>query len=505
MFENLRKTLTPSHSKTSQPRTLKHYVAYVIFGAIIMVFALFGVSKSQFGDEASGVAALVNDTPISVAEYRNRVEAQEQNARGRFDQFPEAQRRMLQNEMRKRALEELILTEIVYQAADKRGVIASDAEVRDYILQFPFLNDKGKFQRDRYHMFLANQNMTSADFERQIRKQIVTQKLQELFVGSASPSREELKRNRILANQKVNIRYIEMPKTDMGKLVSEADVKAFKAAKKEEIEKFYNSNKVEFSKPERVKARHILIAINDKRTADQAAKLAADLRKEATPKNFAELAKKNSDDPGSKDKGGELGEFEKGRMVPQFENAAFSAKPGEITAPVKTDYGYHLILVESKTPAKTETLEEATDDIARKLLVREKEANLFAQLNNAAKAGNKKELEGLLAKGGGKWQETGEFDLSTTTIPKLGDNAQLLNALLKTGPKGGVVKEVVENRGNIVAAEIISWKEAPDKNPDVEGIDRMVAFRKSADLIENWSKEVEAKSTIHRNPQITQQ
>jgi peptidyl-prolyl cis-trans isomerase D len=502
MFEKLRKTLTPSKSKMGQEKTLKHYVAYVIFGAIIVVFALFGIDNSRMGDETGGVAALVNGVPISVAEYNNRVEAQERNARGRFDQFPEAQRQMLQKEMRKRALEELILTEIVYQAADKRGIIASDAEVRDYILQFPFLNENGKFQRDRYKMFLANQNMTSEDFERQIRKQIVTQKLQELFVGSATPSREELKRNRILANQKVNLRYIEIPKADMGKLISEAEVKDFEAKKKNEIEKYYNANKVEFSKPERVHARHILIAINDKRNADQAFKLATALRKEATPKNFSELAKKNSDDPGSKDSGGALPEFERGHMVPQFEKAAFSAKPGEITPPIKTDYGYHLILVDSKSPAKTETLEEAQDSIARKLLTREKEANLFARLNEAAKSGHKKELESLLSKGGGKWQETGEFDLSTPTIPKIGDNAELMNALLKSGPKGGLVKEVVENHGNILAAEIVSWKETPDKSPDVEGIDRMVAFRKSADLIEGWSKEAEAKANIHRNSQV---
>ncbi len=504
MFEKLRRTLTPKHGKRQQQqaRGLKQYVAYVIFGAIIVVFALFGMDHPGSGQSGGGVAAVVNENAISLAEYNTRVESVERNARERLDQFPEAQRKMLTNDLRKRALDELILGEIVYQAADRKGVIASDAEVRDYILQIPFLVDNGRFKRDIYRAFLQQQNLTTEDFERQVRKQLVTQKLQELFVGSASPTREELRRNRVLANQKVNIRFIEIPKGDVGKLISEAEVREFKTKAKDEIEKYYNDNKIEFTKAEKVHARHILIGINDKRSDAEALKLATELRKQANAKNFAELAKKNSDDPGSKEKGGDLGEFERGHMVPEFEHKAFALKEGEISEPVKTDYGYHLILAGAKTPGRTETLADAQDSIARKLLARHKESEMNSTLNKLAESGNKRELEAMLLKAGGKWQESGEFDLSSSNIPKIGENPALMNALLKRGSKGGLVPQVVENKGNLLAAEIISWKEVPDKNPDVEGIDRMVAYRKSADLIESWSKEVEAKASIQRNPNL---
>src|SRR5262249_17462597 len=148
------------------------------------------------------------------AEYRTRVENVEQNMKGRFDQFPEAQRRMFTQELRRRALEELILGEVVYQAASNRGVLAPDAEVRDYILGIPFLSENGRFAKDRYQAWLRNMNMSTDDFERQIRKQIVGQKLQTLFVGSATPTREEIKRIRQLSQQKVNLRFVEVKKED---------------------------------------------------------------------------------------------------------------------------------------------------------------------------------------------------------------------------------------------------------------------------------------------------
>jgi peptidyl-prolyl cis-trans isomerase D len=504
MFEKMYKYMHPKTGRGGQGFTWKNWVAYILFGAIIIVFALFGMDRNSGGQDTGGVAAVVNHETISLAEFRQRVESKEQNSRMGLDQFPEAQRRMFNQKMKKEALDELILGELVYQAAVDRGVIAADAEVREYIRQIPILQENGRFQNERYRMFLQQMNLTAADFERQVRKQLVTQKLQDLFVGSATPSREELKRNRLLANQKVNVRFAEVKEDELGKLLSDADVKSFLESKKAEIEKYYNENKIEFTTAETVKARHILIRPNDKRTDDQAKKLAEDLRAKATPANFAALAAKNSDDPGSKAKGGDLGEFGKGRMVPAFEQAAFALKPGEISPVVKSDFGYHIIYVEKKNEAKTETLAEASPAIARKLLIRGQGGDAAGPLKKTVEAGNKKELDAELARAGVKWQETGEFDLSSNQVPKLGESPELMSALLKHGPKGGLVQQVVPLRGGFVVAEILSWKESPDKTPDVDGLERMVAFRKSSDLIETWARDVQAKANIQRNPRLLQ-
>lgn len=504
MLDSIRKFLTLKTGKR-QETGWKNWVAYVLFGAIIVVFALFGITPGRMGNGIGGVAAVVNDTSITLAEYRQRVEAIEQNARMRFDQFPEQQRRALTQQMRQSALRDLIQSEIMYQAAESRGVIASDAEVRDYIMQIPVLNEGGKFQRDRYRMLLQNYGLSAEDFERQIRKQIVMQKLEELFVGAATPSREELRRNRVLANQKVNLRYAEIPKVELGKLLTEADVQSYMKDHQADIEKYYNDNKVEFSKPERVKARHILVRVSDKRSDADAQKLAAELRKQATPKNFSELATKNSDDPGSKAKGGDLGEFEAGRMVPEFEKAAFALESGQISDPVKTNFGYHIIYVEKKTPAVTEPLDKVRTDIARKLVARSKEGDVVAHLRKVAESGNKAETEALLNKSGFKFQETGEFDLSSSMIPKLGESPVIMASLLKHGKKGGLIPQLIDNQGSYVVAEVTSWKEEPDKTPEVEGLERMVAFRKSADLRENWVEVAKSKASVEINPRLMQQ
>ncbi|MGZ3723214.1 MAG: SurA N-terminal domain-containing protein, partial [Bdellovibrionales bacterium] len=140
MSEKARKQ--PAGMKKTK-KTMKHWVAVVLFAAIIVVFALWGVNPNRMGESSGGVAATVNDASISIAEYRSRVESIQQNSKMQFDQFPEAQKKMLNAELRRRALEELIMGEVVYQAAKTRGVSAPDAEVRDYILQIPFLQENG--------------------------------------------------------------------------------------------------------------------------------------------------------------------------------------------------------------------------------------------------------------------------------------------------------------------------------------------------------------------------
>lgn len=122
-----------------------------------------------------------------------------------------------------------------------------------------------------------------------------------------------------------------------------------------QIKDYFNKNRASFDKPEQVTARHILVP-----NLALANQVEADLK---AGQNFADLAKKYSTDPGSKDKGGDLGSFRRGQMVPAFDKYAFSAPIGQISPPIKSPFGYHIIQVESRTPGQKATLASATQQI----------------------------------------------------------------------------------------------------------------------------------------------
>ena len=178
----------------------------------------------------------------------------------------------------------------------------------------------------------------------------------------------------------------------------------------QELKDYYDKHKSEFTQPEQVRARHILIKVPagaDKKKWEEARKKALEIRaKLLKGESFSKLAEKYSDDPGSKARGGDLGYFGKGRMVPEFEKAAFSLKKGEISQPVKTTFGYHIIKVEDKKPARQRSFKEVEQQIRQKLL-RQKQMKLRDEL--IAKLKKKfpvKVNEGLLDDSGTKSKDS---------------------------------------------------------------------------------------------------
>lgn len=487
--------------------TAKKWIAVVLFTAIILVFVLWGVGPSRFGDASGGVAAVVNGRTVSLAEYRTEIEQVEQNARQRFEGLPEPQRRAFTAELRRRVLDRLVLAEAVYQEANRMGILASDSEVKEQILKFPFLQENGRFVSERYQSFLKNMSLTAEDFERQIRKQIVVQKVQELFAGSAGASREEANRNRALSNQKLNLKYAEMSRDALDRLfpLPEADVVAYVEKNAAAVESFYKANLIEFTKPERYRARDLVVRVEGKRPDEEAKKLAADLRGRANKANFAALAREHSEDPGSKSKGGDLGMREKGAMAEDFERAALGLNAGEISQPVKIEGAYHLILLEEKIPSTTEALDKVRMTIGRRLLAQIKEPEILAKVNETLAKGDRKSVEDLVKKSGAKWQETGEFDLSSSVIPKLGDAKDILPAVMKRGRSLGLVPEMIALHGNHLILDVADWRETKDaKTPEIEGLERMLAFRKSEGPIEEWARDVESRASIQKNLRLVQ-
>jgi peptidyl-prolyl cis-trans isomerase C len=157
----------------------------------------------------------------------------------------------------------------------------------------------------------------------------------------------------------------------------------------DEVKAYFEKNKAEFSEPESVKASHILVKVpqdaDEKAWKDAEAKIKDIKKKLDGGADFAKLAQEMSDDPGSKAKGGDLGFFSKGRMVPEFEAAAFALKPGEVSQPVKTPFGYHLIKVVEKKDAHEKSFDEVKDQVKQNLLNQKRREALDAMLLNLKK------------------------------------------------------------------------------------------------------------------------
>ena len=242
-------------------------------------------------------------------------------------------------------IEQLISAELLFQAGTKLGVADLDKQVADKVAQ-----GKAKFKTD-------------AEYENALKS-----------AGLTPKSLEELLRKDIVINNLV-VKEI-VPKVT----VSDADAR-----------KFYDENIDKFKRPEQIKASHILCKVDPKASAEdkkKAREKAETLLKEIKAgKDFAELAKANSDCPSSK-QGGDLGFFGKGQMVPPFESAAFALKPGEVSDVVETQFGYHIIKVAEKKDAGAAKFDEVKDriqDYLKNMKIQKGVLDYIAQLKEKAK------------------------------------------------------------------------------------------------------------------------
>ena len=333
-----------------------------------------------------------------------------------------------------RAGQALIQREVLVQEANRLGYAVSDADLTHYLQSGPFgqaLFPNGQFVgQDRYADFVQNYFQTSIhDFEEQVKKEIEIDRLEAAVTGGISVSDQQVQDTYRQQGTKIKFDYAVLNSDDLSKQINptEAELQKFfteNAARykdavpemrtltyiafnrdqapggepkvtDQEVADYYQAHQKDYQVPEEVKVRHILIKVPENADAktDQAAKQKAEdlLKQIKAGADFATLAKKYSDDPGSKAQGGELGFIQRGVTVPAFEKAAFALQPGEISGVVKTQFGYHIIKAEAKQAAHTKSLGEVKGEILA-TLTREKEDQqmaAFAQqlATEAAKTG----------------------------------------------------------------------------------------------------------------------
>jgi len=329
--------------------------------------------------------------------------------------------------------QQLIQEQILMTEADRLGVTATDADVVKFLHTGPtgeVIFPNGKFIGDQaYANLVATRlNVSLADFEAGIKRQITIKRLQDLETAGINVSDQEVRETYRKDNIKIKFDYAVLASDDLRKSInpSDADLQAFftkNAARyasavpeqrvvtyfsftpaqlpggipqpsQGEVQSYYNQHQSEYQVPEQSRSRHILVKLppNPDAKTDAAAKAKADdiAKQLQAGGNWADIAKKNSDDPGSKDSGGELGFSQRGRMVPEFDNAIFTQAPGEIKV-VKSQFGYHVVQVEERQAAHTQSVSEVIDSIKATLsrqMVSQSEENFAKQLTaEAAKNG----------------------------------------------------------------------------------------------------------------------
>ncbi|MBV8061988.1 MAG: SurA N-terminal domain-containing protein, partial [Nevskia sp.] len=365
-------------------------ILWGIIGVLIVPFAFFGVQSLLGNGGSDPTVAEVGGVKITQAqfqaEYRQRYQELVQRMGPNFhaDEIPQAQ-------LREAALKNLVEREVMRQYTRDTGYRLDDAALRAYLESMPYFQDKGQFSAERYHAMLASVGQTPQNFEAQTRQQLPLEQLRGAVLDSAfitprqseaawklqhqqrvfsyvklEPAkyqgaitigddqikqRYEQKKDSYKAPERIKLAYVELALDELPKATPpSADVlKAIYEARKAAL----------FATPEQRHASHILIAFGaDKDAAKKKAdELYAKIKAGA---DFAETAKANSDDPGSKGKGGDLGWVKHGDMVPKFEAALFGmAQAGDITEPVQTEYGWHIIKLDGLKPAQTQPFEDA--------------------------------------------------------------------------------------------------------------------------------------------------
>ncbi len=373
-------------------------IVQVFLALITLPFAFFGVDSYVRNAGPGNNVASIGDVKITQQQFQQAMRDQQERLRTQMGaQFDP---KMLDTpEARKTILDDLVDQQLLTLEANKKGLFASDEAIRRTINGIEAFRIDGKFSPERYEAALRGQGMTPAGFEARLRQDLTLQQLAGAVSQSGVMARTVS--DRILAMQaekrdvqefrlpldayldKVkladgavrkfyddNNKQFEMPeqaKVEFVILSMEA-IGASLAVSDGEVKAWYEGHKDRYQQAEERRASHILIG-SEKLGKDKAKAKAEEVLREVrkNPAAFADLAKKNSDDPGSAAKGGDLGYFGRGMMVKPFEEATFTLKDGEISGIVESDFGFHIIKLTGVHAAKEKDLAEVRGEIEAEL------------------------------------------------------------------------------------------------------------------------------------------
>jgi len=448
--------------------------------------------------------------------------------------------RELKSQQLPKGLEGVYLRPIINQMVNERalalyaaeqGFHISDEELAKSIQSLlPMLYENGKFLgKDAYASILGRLNMTIPQFEGDVRKQMLSTRLESMVLEGIVVSPAEVEEAFRKSNEKIKVSYFSV-NNDLFRArtaptpaelqqhfatarsnytlpekralllfsVDEDRIAAGMSLKDSDIEQAYARNLDRFRTPERVHARHILLKTQDKPAAEVTSiqKKAEDLLKQAKGgADFAQLATKNSEDTSSAVKGGDLDWVTRGQTVPEFEQAAFSLKAGEISGLIKTMYGFHIIKVEAKEDARVRPLAEVKEELRKEML----KSEVFSKMQTVAD-----QIRAALVKSAPEAEQIAKANgLTPVRVDKVGKNDPVAEVGVQEAfsqavfslPKNGVTPVVTVGTNKLVFAQVSEiFPQHQAEFADVESeVREQVHLSKISKLVNDTVNGLEAK------------
>lgn len=437
---------------------LKWSLAVVVIAFVLLYIPDFLDDPTAAGAAPGEVIASVQGRQVTAGDFRRRYVSQVQAYQGAYGANVSEQL-LRQLGIERQILQQMVDEQAALAEADRQGIRVSDEELVAQIFAIPAFQENGRFiGEQRYELILRSQRppMTKADFEENLRKTMMIDKLRAALTDWMAISDSEVEREFRQRNERVKLQLVAIT-ADVFRdkvSVSDEDVAAYYESHKAEyrvgerrkvkfllvdmdqmrqkttvspndVQTYYNQNLQQFQTPEQVRASHILLKTEGKDEPAVRQQAEALLKQARGGADFAELSKAHSEDEGSKAAGGDLDYFGRGRMVPEFEAAAFAMEPGQISDLVKTQYGFHIIKLVDKRPGSTRTIDEVRAQITDQLVfqkaqqaVSERARALDDQIDDPS------DLNRLATDGGYIVQESGEFTREEP-VPGLGAAPQV--------------------------------------------------------------------------------
>jgi len=480
------------------------FVAYFIVGLIALTFivtALYGIDFMGSGQ----AVAKVGDKEISKTEFLKNFVPQQRNLQQQLGADYSAD---IENILKQTVIDQMVNSQILFQYAQNHGYVTTPKEVQTNIAKNEVFYRDGKFDVDQYKKILRLNGYSVQEYEASQFQQLTQEQLRSNIEKSAFVTDFERKNVTSLLNQERKFDYLEIPVKDFSDQVSITDsmlkdyfdknqdrfIKPMKVSvdfvelNLDEVTKsispsdddlaiLYDEEKNRFSTDEERKAQHILV--ENKVTADQVISLINE------GKSFDDLAKEYSIDTGSKNSGGDLGFFGIGVMVPEFETAVFAMKEGEVSAPIKSEFGFHVIKLNKIKESSLKSFDEVKEQLVKIYQKNQGQKMIYDlsdEMTNLAYEGS---LEELAEKMNLKLQTSELFSKTSKSPNKKMINAAFSDPVLNRGENSepidlGDDKLVVLRLNNLEKSRNLNFDEVKTQ---VEGIVKTQESKKLADKL----------------------